>query len=46
MSRMSSSFAYILLGFALFVASSPAWRLLFGNNPTVEQLLKLRCSGF
>jgi hypothetical protein len=32
---------------ALIAATSPAWRLLLlGNNPTLDQLLQMRCFGF
>jgi hypothetical protein len=37
---------YALFAAALVVATSPAWRpWLFGFNPTLEDLLSLRCFG-
>lgn len=38
---------YGLFGFGLVLATFPVWRLmLFGFNPTLDQLLALRCFGF
>jgi hypothetical protein len=37
---------YSLFGIALVLASAPVWRLwFFGFNPTLDDLLQLRCFG-
>jgi hypothetical protein len=48
MSRIISPAAvYSLFATGLVLATSPIWRLwLFGFNPTVDDLLRLRCFGF
>jgi hypothetical protein len=41
-----SSFIYLLFVAALALATAPVWRLwLFGFNPTLEDVLSLRCMG-
>ena len=36
--------AWTVFGAAVVIATRPVWRLLiFGNNPTLKDLLQLRC---
>lgn len=38
---------YALFAAGLVLATFPVWRLwLFGFNPTLDELLRLRCFGF
>lgn len=43
MTGLPAPLAYCGLAIALLVASSPAWRFLFGPELTLEQLLQIRC---
>jgi hypothetical protein len=37
---------YLLFALGLVLATAPLWRLaLFGFNPTLDELLRLRCFG-
>jgi hypothetical protein len=47
MSRIRLRVVYCCFLLALIAATSPAWKLLLlGNNPTLDQLLQIRCIGF
>jgi hypothetical protein len=47
MSRISLPIVYVAFGIALLLAISPALKvLLFSVDPSLEQLLLIRCTGF
>jgi hypothetical protein len=47
MSRISLPIVYVAFGIALLLAFSPALKvLLFSVDPSLEQLLLIRCTGF
>jgi len=42
--RLRTTLPWIVFGFALVLATEPAWRIpLRGFNPTLDELLEARC---
>jgi hypothetical protein len=47
MIRLPPAMMYPIFGLGLAMATLPIWRFwLFGFNPSIDELLRLRCQGF
>jgi hypothetical protein len=47
MTRLPAALVYPIFGVGLVLATLPVWRFwLFGFNPSIDDLLRLRCLGF